>query len=182
MFMEAVYHGLGIYEVEISDGPKAIIRTSSRGLDARRKWLAASQRSLFVAARTRAREQDRAASRPISKADVLAGPELQALDTAMKQELDYGLGDVMDLAAGTITLIEERPRWIMSMPKTLFIQRLESASGLTPEVLRSMLAARTMTKAQDDAFDPKQILPIERYWRPSRLISRPFVEVEGADE
>jgi hypothetical protein len=119
---------------------------------------------------------DRITRQEIKADDFLDFPEVVTLNQAMTEELGYSMFDYLNFAKGCTSLFREKEHLkIMAVP--YFTRLLRQAVGLTREKVESLLRDHALSQTTVAALTRKDMMPVERYRRDSRLLRRPLLEV-----
>lgn len=107
-------------------------------------------------------------------------PELITLDKAMTEELDYGFFDWLKYMKGCMDFFDEKD-FLKVTGMSRLSTHLQATVGLNSEKIELLLQDHALSETVLKNLTHSDIMPMEKYYRDSRLLRRPLLDIKYND-
>ena len=176
-FMEHVYHKVIPHELSISKSLQIKTGLSKFGVRALKGWNKAKKEREYEKILADLSGRQKAMEEPIKESQLTEERIWKTLDEPMKRELGYSLTDQLQLNKALIAYFDDFER-LKVVAKEEFARYLSQYTGLDTQTLNLLLSAHSLSRRNLVKLGRLDMLPVEHFWRDTRLINRPIVEIK----
>ncbi len=176
-FMEQIYHRVVPHELSISKSLQIKMGLSKFGVRARKGWDEAKKEREYVKTLADLSGRQKAMEEPIKESQLTEDRVWKTLDEPMKRELGYSLTDWLQFNKALIAYFDDFER-LKVVAKEEFIRYLGQYTRLDTQTLNLLLSAHSLSRGNLVKLSRLDILPVEHFWRDTRLSNRPIVEIK----